>query len=167
MAAYRQSSGARKSPRLQIAASFFVALALEFAPWGQWLFEHKPVFPALALVYWSIYHPRAVGYAAAVMVGLATDLAAQTPMGFNALAYCVMLFAARQLRGRFALLGTMGQAAHVLFILATSQFVLYLLGVFDAGLPELAWRRFAPSMSGAALWVMLPLLLNSLKNARK
>ncbi len=156
----------RGAPLLRIAASFFIALALEFAPWGEWLFRHKPAFPALALVFWSIYRPRTVGYAAAVLVGVATDLAAQTPLGFNALAYCVMLFFAGHLRGRFALLGAAGQAAHVLFILATAQMTLYVLGIFDEGLPQLTWRRFTPSLSGAALWLALPLLLNYWRGAR-
>ena len=142
---------------LRFAASFFAALALEFAPWGEWLFARKPIFPALALVFWSIYHPRITGYAAAVVVGIMTDLAAQTPMGFNAFSYVVMIFFAQHLRGRFVLLGAAGQAVHILFILATAQLALYLLGVFDEGLPELTLRRFAPSMSGAALWWFLSL----------
>ena len=54
-------------------------------------------------------------------------------------------------------LGAAGQAVHILFILATAQLALYLLGVFDEGLPELTLRRFAPSMSGAALWWFLSL----------
>lgn len=148
MSVYRHGGGLP----LRFAASLFAALALEFAPWGEWLFVRKPIFPALALVFWSIYHPRLGGYAAAVIVGVATDLAAQTPIGFNALSYVVMLFAADRLRGRFALLGAAAAAAHVFVILATAQLAIYLLGVFDEGLPELTWRRFYPSISGAVLW---------------
>lgn len=140
---------------LRFGISLFAALALEFAPWGEWLFARKPIFPAVALVFWSIYHPRLCGYAAAVIVGVATDLAAQTPIGFNALSYVLMLFVADRLRGRFALLGAAAAAAHVFVILAAGQLSLYLLGVFDEGLPELTWRRFYPSMSGAALWWVL------------
>lgn len=149
MSDYRYGEG---GGGLRFAASFFAALALEFAPWGEWLFARKPIFPALALVFWCIYHPRLGGYAAAVIVGVVTDLAAQTPIGFNAFAYSVMVFAASRLRGRFALLGGGAAAAHVFLILATAQMALYLLGVFDEGLPELTWRRFYPSISGALLW---------------
>ncbi|MGI9337534.1 MAG: rod shape-determining protein MreD [Gammaproteobacteria bacterium] len=156
MSDYRHRGGASLSFRF--AASFFAALALEFAPWGEWLLARKPIFPALALVFWCIYHPRLGGYAAAVIVGIATDLAAQTPLGFHAFSYVVMVFAASRLRGRFALLGSAAAAVHVCFILATAQFALYFLGFFDEGLPELTWRRFYPSIVGALLWWALSII---------
>lgn len=163
--------GAEPAPRgwrvaLAVLATFSVAIAMEFLPWPAWAQALRivPSFPDLALVYWVIRRPRAVGYAAALLLGLFMDMATQSPMGFTALAYAVMTLLASVARTRFALIGPVQQSLHVLFVLCCGQLLLLMLQQFDGALPaqfwaQLSFRYFSPSAAGAALWLLLPMLI--------
>ena len=160
-------SESRGHPILLIGATLFLSLALEFLPWPGWALRVKPLFPDLALVYWAIYRPQIINYAAAVALGVLMDLAGQLPLGFTALSYSIVIFLANAMRGRFSLLGPFGQAAHVLFVLGCGQTALLLLQIMEVGEwsqfgDRFGWRLFAPSASAAALWLFLPLLMRRL-----
>ena len=126
--------------------------------------QHKPLLPALALVYWAHYHPRLIGYTAAVATGVLLDLANQTPLGFHAVSCSVVVFGAFLFERRFALFGGVGQGAHVFLILAAGQMTGWALGGLEAGeLAELpGWRFFIPSISAGVLWLALPLIMRKL-----
>ena len=146
-----------------IALTFFLALTLEFLPWPGWALGAKPLFPDLALVYWVVHRPQIVNYAAGIFMGLMMDLAGQLPMGCTALSYTLMVMLANGMRGRFSLLGPVGQAAHVLFVLGCGQAALFLLRLLEGGdFSSFGWGLFLPSASAAALWLMLPLLFGRL-----
>ena len=160
-------SESRRHPFALIFATLFLSLALEFLPWPGWALRAKPLFPDLALVYWAIYRPQIVNYAAAVLLGILMDLAGQLPLGFTALSYTLMILLANGMRGRFSLLGPFGQAVHVLFVLGCGQVAILLLQAMEAGEwsqigERFGWRLFAPSASAAALWLFLPLLMRRL-----
>lgn len=157
----------RRQPLTLIGVTLFFSLALEFLPWPGWALRVKPLFPDLALVYWVIYRPQIINYAAAIVLGVMMDLAGQLPLGFTALSYSLMVLLSNGMRGRFSLLGTFGQAMHVLFVLGCGQMVLLLLKIFESGdwsqfEAQFGWRLFAPSASAAALWLFLPLLMRRL-----
>lgn len=157
----------RRHPFALIGATLFLSLALEFLPWPGWALRVKPLFPDLALVYWVIYRPQVINYAAAVALGVLMDLAGQLPLGFTALSYSLMVLLANAMRGRFSLLGPFGQAVHVLFVLGCGQTVLLLLKLSESGDwshfgAQFNLRLFAPSATAAALWLVLPLLMRRL-----
>lgn len=170
MARFSPGWGAEESRRrslLPIAATFFLALSLEFLPWPGWALRFKPLFPEVALVYWAIHRPQIVNYAVAVPLGVLMDLAGQLPLGFTALSYSVVVFLANRMRGRFSLLGPFGQALHVLVMLCCGQSVLLLLRVWEGGDwsqlgEQLGWRLFTPSAVAAMLWFFLPPLMRRL-----
>jgi rod shape-determining protein MreD len=148
-----------------IALTLFLSLVLEFLPWPGWTLRIKPSFPDLALVYWVIHQPRIINYVAALMLGVLMDIAGQLPLGFTPLMYTLITFMANRLRGRFSLLGPVGQGIHVLFLLSVGQAVLFLLKLLDAGeLSQFNWELFAPSASAAALWLFLPLFMQWLSS---
>ena len=162
---YTDSQPVSLSAVALIAITFFLAFVLEFLPWAGGALLYKPVFPLIALIYWVYHQPRVVGYAAAVAVGLLLDLARQTPFGFNVLACSVVVFWTIFWSGRFVLLGAFGQALHVFFILAGGQFVVFVLGLLETTplRAELSWRLFYPSMTAALLWMLMPILVHTLR----
>ena len=165
------SGGARGGGGYVFAgAALFASVALEFAPWPGVVKDIKPLFPNLALVYLVIHNPRAVNYAAAVLLGVLMDLANQLPLGFTAISYSAMVFMTNGMRGRFSLLGPFGQAVHVLFVLCCGQALLEVLKTAESGgwgkfADKLDWVLFAPSIFSAGLWLFLPLLARRLGRA--
>lgn len=155
------SAAAARQPRLLlILASLFLALTFEFLPWPGWLV--KPLFAGMVLVYWTVHRPQIINYTAAVLLGVIMDLAARQPLGFTALSYTAMVTLVNIMRWRFSLLGAFGKAGHVFLILACGQFILFLLDLLDSGLwAHLSWSYFAPSAATAALWLLMPLLLDA------
>ncbi|MGI9307492.1 MAG: rod shape-determining protein MreD [Gammaproteobacteria bacterium] len=161
------ASGAARGNLPLILGTLFLSLAFEFLPWPGWALGVKPVFPSLALVYWAVFHPQAVNYAAAVALGVMMDLAGQLPLGFTALAYTGMVLLVNGMRGRFSLLDPFGQAVHVLFVLCCGQAVLFVLIILESGDwaqfgVKFTWGSFAPSASASGLWLFLPLLMRRL-----
>ena len=143
-----------------IAISLFFAIALEFFPWPQWFLRINPSFPLLMLLYWSIHQPRLVNYAVAVVIGVVMDLAGQLPIGTNAFVFTILVFAANTLRGRFALFGYLGQSLHILILLGAGQLLTVSLSLLDGrSLPSINLHFFIPSMTGAALWAILPFII--------
>lgn len=147
-----------------IAISLFLAIALVFFPWPQWFLRLNPSFPLLMLLYWSIHQPRLVNYAVAIIIGVVMDLAGQSPIGFNALVFTMLVFAANILRGRFALFGYLGQSLHILILLGAGQLLTVSLSLLDGRtLPQINPHFFIPSMTGAALWAILPFIIYRLR----
>ena len=143
-----------------IVITMFIAVTLEFFPWPGSILWMMPSFPDLALIYWAINRPRLVNFSAALILGLLMDLSAQLPLGFHCLSYTVLVALTNGMRGRFSLLGPLGQAIHVLVVLSCGQMTLFLLKLLDAGeWSVLGWRMFMPSATAAALWLLLPLIM--------
>lgn len=141
---------------------FFLAFALEFLPWAGQVAQMKPSFPLIALVYWVYQQPQRVNYLIGFLIGLLLDLAQQTPLGFNTMACSLIVFFTNTWQGRFTLLGSLGQALHVVFILAVAQLCVFLLSGIEEGesrFGELQWRLFIPSMIAGLLWLLMPLLV--------
>ncbi len=165
MRTYSSSSWGGDSSRsyLLILVTLFLSLVLEFLPWPGWVLQYKPTFPDLALIYWVIHRPRVVNYEVAVLMGVLLDLAGHLPLGFTALSYTLLVLLANIMRGRFSLLGPLGQAIHVFFALCCKQAVLLALKFAESGhWTQLDWRLFLPSAVTAVLWLFLPLLMRQL-----
>ena len=69
----------RISKRL-IAATFAVAMLLDFMPFSSDGFFWLPEFTALMLLYWAINRPQSVGVGTAFVVGMLTDIGTAAPL---------------------------------------------------------------------------------------
>ncbi|MGU9950884.1 MAG: rod shape-determining protein MreD [Gammaproteobacteria bacterium WSBS_2016_MAG_OTU1] len=163
MSNYSSSYERTQTPYMLIVVTVFLALSLEFAPWPGWVLQVKPLFPDLALIYWVVHRPQIFNYTVAVIMGIIMDLAGQLPLGFTALVYTIMTMLSNNMRGRFSLQGPFAQAIHVLFVLSCGQAALFLLKLLEGGnWDTFGWKLFAPSATAAALWLLLPLLMQRL-----
>src|SRR5678810_1321585 len=110
-----------------VAASFAIALLLNFLPWKD--LRLVPDFVALVLTFWCVRQPRLVGLGVAWALGLITDAGNGVLLGQHALAYSIMAFLGNWLSRRILWFGTGLQALHVGAILLVGQAVALLVRV--------------------------------------
>src|ERR671916_2935593 len=122
-----------------IAASFAIALLLNFLPWKD--MRLVPDFVALVLAFWCVRHPRVVGLGVAWAVGLLVDAGNGVLLGQHALAYSLLAFLSIWLSRRILWFGFALQAMHVGAMLAAAQAVA-LLGRVIAGDSFPGWGPF-------------------------
>jgi rod shape-determining protein MreD len=139
-----------------IAASFAIALLLNFLPWKD--LRLVPDFVALVLTFWCVRQPRLVGLGVAWSVGLLVDAGNGVLLGQHALSYSLLAFVAIWLSRRILWFGPMLQALHVALMLAVSQSVVLLVRI-AAGDPFPGWAVYVSPLAGAVLWPMVSWLL--------
>jgi rod shape-determining protein MreD len=139
-----------------VAASFAIALLLNFLPWKD--LRLVPDFVALVLTFWCVRQPRLVGLGVAWMVGLLVDAGNGVLLGQHALAYSLLAFLSIWFSRRILWFGAMLQAAHVALMLAVAQ-TLVLLVRLAAGDPFPGWAIYGSPLAGALLWPMVSWLL--------
>jgi rod shape-determining protein MreD len=139
-----------------IAASFAIALLLNFLPWKD--LRLVPDFVALVLTFWCVRHPRVVGLGVAWAVGLLVDAGNGVLLGQHALAYSLLAFLSIWLSRRILWFGPMLQAAHVAVILAATQSLVLLVRI-AAGDPFPGWAIYVGPLAAALLWPMVSWLL--------
>ena len=139
-----------------IAASFAIALLLNFLPWKD--LRLVPDFVALVLTFWCVRQPRIVGLGVAWSVGLLVDAGNGVLLGQHALAYSLLAFVAIWLSRRILWFGPMLQALHVALMLALAQSVVLVVRIV-AGDPFPGWAIYAGPLAGAVLWPMVSWLL--------
>lgn len=139
-----------------VAASFAIALLLNFLPWTD--LRLVPDFVALVLTFWCVRQPRLVGLGVAWGVGLLVDAGNGVLLGQHALAYSALAFISIWLSRRILWFGPMLQAAHVAVILVLAQ-TLVLVVRIAAGDPFPGWAIYVGPLAGALLWPMVSWLL--------
>ena len=139
-----------------IAASFAVALFLNFLPWPD--LRLAPDFVALVLTFWCVRQPRSVGLGIAWSLGLVVDAGNGVLLGQHALAYSLLAFLAIWLSRRILWFGPVLQAAHVALMLVVAQ-TLVLLVRIAAGDPFPGWALYVSPLVAALLWPMVSWLL--------
>jgi rod shape-determining protein MreD len=139
-----------------IAASFAIALLLNFLPWKD--LRLVPDFVALVLTFWCVRQPRVVGLGVAWSVGLLVDAGNGVLLGQHALAYSLLAFVAIWLSRRILWFGPMLQALHVALMLAIAQSVVLVVRI-AAGDPFPGWAIYVGPLAGAVLWPMVSWLL--------
>jgi rod shape-determining protein MreD len=139
-----------------IAASFAIALLLNFLPWKD--LRLVPDFVALVLTFWCVRQPRVVGLGVAWSVGLLVDAGNGVLLGQHALAYSLLAFVAIWLSRRILWFGPMLQALHVALMLAVAQSVVLVVRI-AAGDPFPGWAIYVGPLAGAVLWPMVSWLL--------
>ena len=139
-----------------IAASFAIALLLNFLPWKD--MRLVPDFVALVLTFWCVRQPRVVGLGVGWSVGLLVDAGNGVLLGQHALAYSLLAFVAIWLSRRILWFGAMLQAVHVALMLAIAQSVVLIVRI-AAGDPFPGWAIYMGPLAGAVLWPMVSWLL--------
>jgi rod shape-determining protein MreD len=139
-----------------IAASFAIALLLNFLPWKD--LRLVPDFVALVLTFWCVRQPRVVGLGVAWSAGLLVDAGNGVLLGQHALAYSLLAFVAIWLSRRILWFGPMLQALHVALMLAVAQSVVLVVRI-AAGDPFPGWAIYVGPLAGAVLWPMVSWLL--------
>jgi rod shape-determining protein MreD len=139
-----------------IAASFAIALLLNFLPWKD--MRLVPDFVALVLAFWCVRQPRLVGLGVAWSVGLLVDAGNGVLLGQHALAYSLLAFLSIWLSRRILWFGPMLQALHIALMLAVAQSVVLVVRI-AAGDPFPGWAIYMSPIAGAVLWPMVSWLL--------
>lgn len=120
----------------------------------------KPDFLALVLLFWCIREPRLIGVGIAWCLGLLMDVADATVFGQHALAYAVLAYAAEYFRRRVLRFPLWQQAAQVAVLLLFCSALVVLVRVVG-GAPLPRWTYAVGSLTGALLWPVLTVLLQS------
>jgi rod shape-determining protein MreD len=139
-----------------VAASFAIALLLNFLPWKD--LRLVPDFVALVLCFWCVRQPRLVGLGVAWTVGLLVDAGNGVLLGQHALAYSLLAFVSIWWSRRILWFGALLQAGHVALMLAMAQTVVLVVrlaaGDFFPG-----WGIYVSPLAGALLWPIVSWLL--------
>ena len=139
-----------------IAASFAVALLLDFLPWRD--IALVPDFVALVLAFWCVRQPRLVGLGAAWTLGLLIDAGNGVLLGQHALAYSLLAFGGLTLSRRILWFPVAQQALHVAALLVAAELVVLLVRLV-AGAEVPGWSILVGPAIGAALWPVATFVL--------
>jgi rod shape-determining protein MreD len=134
-----------------IFVSIAMAYLIAVLPWsGGWLLA-RPDFVLLALVFWTVHEPRAVGQGIAFALGLLMDVSDSMLMGQHALAYVVAVFGAQVLRVRILSFHLPEQTLHVLGLFFAANLTLLALNLLlGADFP--GWSFLVSPLLTALLW---------------
>ncbi len=132
------------------------ALLFNLLPWRD--VTGLPDLLALVIVFWCIHQPRKMGIGFAWLLGLLMDAGNGALMGQHAFAYAILAFGAIALHRRILWFPLWQQAAHVLVLLFTSQFLMLMVRMVAGGQYP-GWTYFAGSVIAAALWPFTTYLL--------
>ncbi|TAK88272.1 MAG: rod shape-determining protein MreD [Betaproteobacteria bacterium] len=156
MAQSRSEQLLRPAKVRTIAASFAVALFLDFLPWPD--LRLVPDFVALVLSFWCVRQPRLVGLGIAWALGLVVDAGNGVLLGQHALAYSLLAFLSIWWSRRILWFGPLLQAVHVAVMLVIAQ-TLVLLVRLAAGDAFPGWPLYVSPLVAAVLWPMITWLL--------
>lgn len=155
----------RISKRL-IAATFAVAMLLDFMPFSSDGFFWLPEFTALMLLYWAINRPQSVGVGTAFVMGMLTDIGTAAPLGQHALSYMLITFLVQQRQRQIILYNYGFQAVAVLGALLCNQLILMLIRLmYDHRFS--GWAGFIAPFVGALLWPLLSKMMLGMLNSRR
>ncbi|MEW5904898.1 MAG: rod shape-determining protein MreD [Pseudomonadota bacterium] len=144
-----------------IAASFVVAVLLEWLPWHGAALVWRPDFVGLMLLYWCTHKPHRVGIGIGWMLGIFVDVADASLFGQHALAYSVLAFGGLVLNRRVQMFNLREQSLHVLLLLLAGYAVYALVHWQVHGYVE--WNYFLGCLTSALLWAPLTLLIQKLR----
>jgi len=149
------------APRLPMALSAVVALALAVLPLPTAIDAFRPDFLVLVVLYWSIESPRAGGLALAFLAGLALDVTRGVVLGQHALALTLMAAWATHLRLRLRVFSLVSQSLTIFAFLSGYQFILFWVDG-ATGNPVTTFSRWLAPVIGALIWPLLTGLLSRL-----
>lgn len=134
--------------------TLLATLPLAVLPLPALIAPFRPDWAAVMLLYWSLLMPRRFGLLTAFWLGLALDALTGALLGQHALALIIIVYLAQRFHLRIRVFPASQLWMTVIVLLALYQFVLFWIdGVAGRTVP--ATERWAPVVSGAALWLVL------------
>jgi rod shape-determining protein MreD len=112
-----------------IFASFVVAYLLAVLPWSGWMLLARPDFVLLALLFWTLHEPRAIGQGIAFALGLLMDVSDSMLLGQHAFAYVIAVYVAQVLRVRILAFYLPEQTLHAAGIFLMAALVVMMLNL--------------------------------------
>ncbi|MGH8800032.1 MAG: rod shape-determining protein MreD [Casimicrobiaceae bacterium] len=143
-----------------IVLTLLVGLLANAVPVSGVALTLKPDFLALVILYWCIQEPRLMGVGIAWWLGLMMDVVDATVFGQHALAYAVLAYGAGYFRRRVLRFPLWQQAAQVAVLLLLCAGLVLLVRVVG-GAPPPRWTYVMGSLTGALLWPLVTVLLQS------
>ncbi len=138
------------------------ALALAIIPLPSLISAFRPDWVVLVMIYWSLMTPGRLGLFSAFFLGLLLDTLSGALLGQHALALLVVSYVVQRFHLRIRVFPIWQMSMTVLALLAIYQFLLFWVdGV--AGRTVTTAERWAPVMIGAALWPLILLLLENIR----
>lgn len=139
-----------------MAASLMAALALNFLPLGRvpWM----PDVLLLLLAFWGVHQPQRVGLGLAFALGLCMDVQHSALLGQHALAYALLMFAAKGLSRRLLWFSTPVQGLHILPFFIVVHAVMLLVRLLSGGVFP-GWSLVLAPVIEALLWPLVSWLL--------
>ncbi len=142
--------------------SVLCALALAIIPLPSLISAFRPDWVVLVMIYWSLMTPGRLGLFSAFFLGLLLDTLSGALLGQHALALLVVSYVVQRFHLRIRVFPIWQMSMTVLALLAIYQFLLFWVdGV--AGRTVTTAERWAPVMIGAALWPLILLLLENIR----
>lgn len=144
-----------------VLLTLVVALFLTILPLPAAAEDLRPQWVALTLIFWALALPDRVGVFWAFGTGLVLDVATGTLLGYHALGFSVIVYAAVELHARVRIFPLWQQALLVWLLLALERLLaLWVLGATGQPMPSLTywWSPFV----GLILWPWLTVVLRDL-----
>lgn len=150
-----------REPGLRIIIpSLLLGLLLNLLPYPDAFFAYKPDFVALMLAYWALRMRKPFSFTLVFVAGILMDVAYTAALGQHAFAYTVLLLATHVLKRPYVIANRAQQAFFAgLALAAAIAASLLVSALYEDILVSL--RDFQPALTGALLWLLLPLLLSA------
>jgi rod shape-determining protein MreD len=134
-----------------IVATYLAALILSIWPLPRWAEPLRPVWIALATIYWCLWLPQRVGVLTAFAAGLLADALAGTLLGEHALALVLVAWMTLWMHLQVRVYPWWQQSVVVFAMLLVYSFVLFWIdGILGYTLG--AGLRWTPALVSALVW---------------
>jgi rod shape-determining protein MreD len=143
-----------ESSFLASAFTLLLMLALAVVPLPDAAAPFRPDWVAVVLLYWALAAPRRFSLMTAFWMGIALDLLTGALLGQHSLALVLVVYIAERFHLRLRAFPLSQLALTVLVLLMLYEFMLFWVdGVAGRTVPLI--ERWAPPLTGAAVWVVL------------
>jgi rod shape-determining protein MreD len=146
-------------PRGSMVLTTLGALILTVLPLPSWLAVVRPVFLAMAVLYWSIAVPRAGGIALGFAAGLALDVFSGTILGEHALALATVTYVVVREHQRIRSKPAFQQSLMIFGLLFFYELIVFAIDGWS-GHPQTSPVRWVHTVTGALLWPLATAVLD-------
>jgi len=139
------------APRWPVWLVLLAAAALVSLPLPDFFTPFRPPWAAIAIIYWIMMWPRAVGIGSAWMLGLLLDILQGDLLGQNAFSLSVIGYLTMRFHLQIRIFPLWQLTMTVFALLAINAFILFWIdGV--AGHPSAGFARWTQVIAGGILW---------------